>query len=527
MRRIFHVMFFLTVFLFYWSTNIENHTEADDAFEYALQVEADSHPWLYHPHHLLYGVLTKKAYHALVGMGYPGRAYPFLVFVSSLSAAAAVFLFYRFCYSRYSMRPVSSLFAAGFLALSYGFWRYACEAEVIQPAAVLVLWSVYLATAPKTNVWFVLYAAGVAASSVLFHVTNIIPVFVAIPLFYLLSRKPRYAMAHTLVAGGLVLSAYAWVYTHRPSLAFSQSMPSFLERLYGSLLSKGLVGFGQCLLSGNFMFGYQGFSQGLVKMFPARMLAEEIYMGRHLSLFQCVAPVITVGMFLVVSIYGLFRAVSSWKHELQHGKAGALMMVGGWQTLAVVLLWFVGYASVVLLLEPGNPEVWVLGLIPFWLLACGLLISPIARANELWIVLLMLLALGVHNYVGGIGLLKKTDSDYNRQKAEWVLENSTKGDLILTAGNPVFVRYLHYYANATVMDLNAANPERVAEAIPVADKVFVLNDVFEYPPSMRVRFPSTAQRVDKYAAELKPRVKQRVASEFGGVWEMEPVRIDE
>jgi len=109
MRRVLHILLFLVVFVFYWNTGISNHTEADDTFEYSLMVETDNHPWLYHPHHLLYGISAKGLYNTLKAVGYDGRAFPFLVFISSLSTAGAVFLFYRFCYRRYSMRPVSSM----------------------------------------------------------------------------------------------------------------------------------------------------------------------------------------------------------------------------------------------------------------------------------------------------------------------------------------------------------------------------------------------------------------------------------
>jgi len=92
MRRILHIVLFFVVFAFYWNTGIENHAEADDTFEYSLMVEADSHAWLYHPHHLLYGASTKGLYSIVKAFGYDGRAFPFLVFISSLSAAGAVFL---------------------------------------------------------------------------------------------------------------------------------------------------------------------------------------------------------------------------------------------------------------------------------------------------------------------------------------------------------------------------------------------------------------------------------------------------
>ena len=520
MRRIFYILMFVCVFLFYWNTGINNHTEADDTFEYSRMVEAESHAWLYHPHHLLYGASAKGLYSVVKAFGYDGRAFSFLVFISSLSAAGAVFLFYRFCYRRYSMRPVSSLFAAGLLALSYGFWRYACEAEVILPAGFLVLLSVYLATSPESNRGQVVLAAFVSGISVLFHVLNGVPVFIALPLFYLLKRRVGYAFLHVAVATTVVLAAYLLVFSFEPHLVFGEALPATGSTFSFASIIKGTIGLGQCITAGNFLFGFEGFSSKLMELFPSRMLAEEVYMGRHMSVAQYMLPMLSLVLLLAAVGYGFFRAVVAWRRAFRSDRMHAMLMVGGWQTIAVIGLWFAVYALAILYLEPGNPEVWVLGMIPFWLLFCGLVISPIAHANELWVVLAILLFLGFHNYVGGIGLLKDPATDYNQQKAAWVLEHAGQNDLVVTAGNPVFLRYLNYYAQSGVVDLNLVGEEGLESLFDKVQRVYLLNDVFDYPPSMRIRFPSSAERIDAYAAELGPHADKIMDNEFGGVWEL-------
>ncbi len=520
MRRILPTVLFFVVFAFYWNTGIENHAEADDTFEYSLMVETDSHAWLYHPHHLLYGASTKGLYSIVKAFGYEGRAFPFLVFISSLSAAGAVFLFYRFCYCRYSMRPVSSLFAAGLLALSYGFWRYACEAEVILPAGFLVLLSAYLATSAESRRGQVVVAALVSGISVLFHVLNGVPVFVALPLFYLLKKRVGYVFLHVAVAATVVLAAYLLVFSFEPHLVLGEVLPSTGNAFSFASIIKGTIGLGQCITTGNFLFGFEGFSSKLMELFPSRMLAEEVYMGRQMSTAQRMVPVVSLVLLLASVGYGLFRAVAAWRRAFRSDRMHAMLMVGGWQTIAVIGLWFAVYALAILYLEPGNPEVWVLGMIPFWLLVCGLVVSPIAHANELWVVLAILLFLGFHNYAGGIGLLKDPATDYNQQKAAWVLEHAGQNDLIVTAGNPVFLRYLNYYSESGVADLNHVGEEGLEVLLENVQRVYVLNDVFDYPPSMRIRFPAAARTVDAYAAELAPHADKIVDNEFGGVWEL-------
>ena len=352
------------------------------------------------------------------------------------------------------------------------------------------------------------------------HIMNAVPVFIAIPLFYMLNHRFRYAVYHCLIAGALVVCAYLWVYTFRSSYALPGAVGPMLNRFEWSLFPKGLIGLGQCLISGNFLFGYDWFVNRLVDLFPSRMLAEEVYMGQQMSAAQYMVPVVSLILLLASVGYGLFRAVVAWRKAFRTDRLHAMLMVGGWQTIAVIGLWFAVYALAILYLEPGNPEVWVLGLIPFWLLVCGLVISPIAHANELWVVLVILLFLGFHNYLGGISILKDPATDYNQQKAAWVLEHAGENDVIITAGNPVFLRYLNYYAASKVTDLNYVGEEGLEFLFDDVQRVYVLNDVFDYPPSMRIRFPEVAKTIDAYAVELKPHADKIVDDEFGGVWEL-------
>jgi len=520
MKRLFYAIVFIFVFLFYWNAGVTNHTEADDAFEYARVVETDSHACLYHPHHLLYGAATKTVYKGMQGMGYAGRAYPVLVAISSLSAVGAIFLFYRFCCHRYSMRPVGSLFAAGLLALSYGFWRYACEAEVILPAGFLVLCAVYLATASEPRTRQVVVVALVSGISVLFHVLNGVPVFIALPLFYLLKKRVGYAFLYLAIATAVVLTAYLLAFSFKPEIVLSKVLPANGSSLRFAFVLKGIIGLGQCIATGNFLFGFEGFTTKMMELFPSRMLVEEAYMGRHMSAFQYMAPIVSLTLLSASVGYGLFRATVVWHRAFRSERTHAMPMVGGWQMIAVIGLWFSVYALAILYLEPGNPEVWVLGMVPFWLLVCGLVISPIAHANELWVVLVILLFLGFHNYAGGISVLKNPETDYNRQKAAWVLEHAGRNDLIITAENPVFIRYLRYHSKSVVADLNFVGKEDLEFLLDDAQSVYVLDDVFNYPSSMRIRFPRVAKTVDAHAVELKPRVGKSEDNEFGGVWEL-------
>ena len=112
-------------------------------------------------------------------------------------------------------------------------------------------------------------------------------------------------------------------------------------------------------------------------------------------------------------------------------------------------------------------------------------------------------------------MLSQPEGDYNQMKAQWVVENTTEEDRILSAGNPVFIRYLRYHTQASVVDLNESDP---FSDDSFSGRVFVLGDVFNYPSSMGVRFPMAKQRIDEYAALLKPVAERVQTNAFGGIW---------
>ena len=114
MKRIFYILIFVLSFLFYWNTGqyVENRTDAEDVFEYAMMVEQGAgHRWFYHQHHLLFGPGMKLCYKTAQRFGYDGRAIDVMRVVSALAAAGTLFFFFLFCYRRFSLRPVSSVIA--------------------------------------------------------------------------------------------------------------------------------------------------------------------------------------------------------------------------------------------------------------------------------------------------------------------------------------------------------------------------------------------------------------------------------
>ena len=517
MKRIFHIVIFVLVFLFYWGTAqyIENRSESDDAFVYATMVESTSHPWLYHPHHLLYGPTMKLGYSALQAMGFEGRAYDMLVFVSALSAAGSLFFFFLFCYRRYSLRPVSSLMATGLLAVSYGFWRYAAEAEISLPASFLVLVALYYATEPKPKRSAFLLAIVFSVLAVLMHIMNAVPVFFAIPCFYLLRHRWKAASLHVMLSAGMTASVY-WAISSTHAV-YSGGGALYLELNLGSFV-KAMVALCQCVVSGDFVVGLRSARAFLSELFASRMLAEEFFLGVRLSRFLVMFSMLTYLLFGLLGIACVSRAVWVWKNMVQH--RDRFQLPSGMATVAVAIIWFLGYAGLLLCIEPGNPELWVMGLIPFWLIFCGLVLLPLTVDNRLWLPFAMLLMLFIHNGSGGIGVLGDPEKDYQFQKAKWIMEHASVDDVVVTAADPVFERYLRYYCKGQVVYLYDWTPVQLrnGDLPPTEGETYVMGDIFTQIKSLRIRFPGQTAEIDLYAEKIRPAVVQIAEDEFGGMY---------
>lgn len=517
MKRLFYTLLFVLAFLFYWSTAlyIENRTEAEDAFEYAMMVEAEEHPWLYHQHHLLYGPAMKVSVKGVRCVGWNISAFDFLMLISSLSAAGTLFLFFQFCYRRFSLRPVSSLLATGLLAVSHGFWRYAAEAEVVLPASFLGLAALYCSTVGKASRRMFILGMLLSVAAVLMHIMNAVAVFVAIPCFYLLRRRWMASIGHLVLVGTGVVAVYCLC--HASGYLHESGVGTLLPIGLGSFV-KGTVALGQCVISGDFVLGFTSVRAFLSELFASRMLAEEFYLGSRLARPLVLFSFMTFLALLLLIFGALWRAGWIWQNRIHERER--MLLPEGWSAIAAVVAWFVGYGGLLVCIEPGNPELWVMGLIPFWLLLCGLVLMPLTVDNRLWLPFLVLMLMFIHNGVAGIGVLGDPEKDYQYQKAKWILENTTSNAMVVTAGNPVFVRYLRYHADAQVIDLNYVRTGGVDAVVNDAETVYILNDVFAYPPSMKIRFPDAAMRVAEFAGELKPQIQKVHDNEFGGVWKL-------
>jgi len=504
------LLLFVAVFALLVLTVPENHTEAEDAFEYARLAEQETGAPLFHVHHLFYLPLVQGLFRLLQAVGYTGRAFPVLIGVSIVCGALSVSLFTALLARK---RGLTGVLPFGFgLLFSYGFWRYACEAEIYAPALCVALAVFWMLDQSWTERRRTLAVSLLSAFGLCIHVMNVIPLLGGVALYYLVDRKVKRAAVHVLLTGALAALIYVAVAgTAGLHVPHGDSQP--LEGgLNLAMFGKGAVGFAQALVSGNYLFICPVFQQQIQELFPYRTFAEEIYMGGRVSMPSFYAA-------LGTAILGL-TGILLFLLDVVRRRFRDLWPVEWSPSLAAALFWLAGLGGTVLIFEPGNPEMWIMALLPLWWCIALLLNRLPCQLQRLVVVLVVLL--GLHNWLGGMVPIQSCAGDYNYQKTRWLFSQDTGGALVVTAENPVYVFYLNHWIDAEILDLNhSVEVEKTLEKIENwPGPVYLLGEVFNPPRALAVRFPVSGGFLARYAAALRPGAVKVHENELGAVYEI-------
>jgi len=488
-----------------------NHSEAEDAYYYARMAEQGMSSEMFHAHHLLYLPLTRIVFHVAQLTGYAGRTFPVLTGISMISGALAVCLFAALL-RRTGMRNRAVWFFSAALLFSYGFWRYSTTVEIYAPAAALSLLTLYCAV--RSNERFFFWGSVLSGSfALLLHLVTIPAVLLAVPFLYMLRRQKMRAVVYVAIVLLITGAGYGLVIGCgiRPGV-FTDTL---VQR--GTLMNpltwiSALAAWGQTVLSGNFLFSIPAVSGQIVRLFPFHMLQEELFMGQQAPGWVSVVAPITFGLAAGLTA-GIFCVV------IRHLKRVLAIRSAAF---AAVLLWFIGSAAMALCFEPANPETWICVLPPFWLLA-GLVWNavPDGRLSR-WMPAALATVLLLHNWIGGMSLVRNPAGDYCRQKGTWVAEQARFGDLILTADSHSFVTFLEYQTRARVADAKFINIEQWNELRrQTSGRIFVFADVIELLPPVAHRVPDAVRQIHEVSAQLQTGLQPVHSDQFGTVYQWE------
>ncbi len=523
--------------VFYAVTAARNRTEAEDAFDFAWAVERVEGRAQLHPHHLAYIPVMKALCGAVRRLAGPVRSHAVMAGAGAVAAAACVVLLAGLLAGPLGAGRRRAWAAAAGLAVSYGFWRYAAEAEVYAPMLLLVLGAWTMAARARRPSGTALSGA-LGGVAVLLHIFAAIPALGAIPMWLWMRRGWRHALTHGAVAALLAAGVYAWAGLSPLSTIGDAPSGDLLRREGGvsaaSFVRAG-VGLGQALVSGNFLFAQPRFAAAMQARYPARMLEEEAYMGRAARPWMRIVPwatlVALIASILAVAVGGMRSRPADFQ-ALEAGEGDASK---DWKpALAAAAAWFLAHAALLVWKEPGNPELWIAALPALWIVAATSL--PAVRAAPAPF-LALAAVLAAHNWAGGLAMLRDPAGDYHAAKAAAVLAEARAGDTVVTAGGPVFFRYLRYHCAAEVVDAwveteesfkfqvssfkgeaRSSSPPPSTLHRPPSGRLFVLGDVFDPPESLQKRFPEAAERLRSVADGIRKSAEKVRADPFGGVF---------
>lgn len=507
-RRLQTLFLFAGVLGFFIATFPANHSEAEDAYYYSRMAEQGGREELFHAHHLLYLPLMRSLFRIVQLAGYHGRSFAVLAGVSMVSGALAVCLFAALLRRAGAKAPTAGAFTAALL-FSYGFWRYSTTVEIYMPAVLLSLLTFYCAMRGAERRFF---RGGIlcGGAALLVHLATIPPVLFASPLLYVFRRQKREAVCHA----GLTLLAAGAVYGVITAAGFRPVVfaDRFVQR--GTLLEpltwlKGAAAWGQTVLSGNFLFSLPETAGQIVRLFPFQMLQEEFFAGQQASVWAHRAAPAT--FFLAAGLAaGILITVLRYAKPVFANQPAVS---------ASVFIWLAAAGSMALLFEPSNPEMWICVLPPLWLLA-ALLWNPLPAGRGVRRLPVALAGvLLVHNWIGGMQVVKSPAGDYCRQKGAWAVEETRADDLIVTADSHSFVTFLEYQTPASVLDAKSAGEAEWHRRFEVSGRVFVFDDVIKPLPPVARRLPAAVERLRRSGAARMPELHVFRQDAFGTVYE--------
>ena len=465
---------------FYLLTAAGNLGETDDVYAFAYRAEHFTLGHLSDPRLMLYHIAMRLLFLASQALGLDVSALVLMRAVSALSAAGALLLVLRIAYADLKVGLPAAFLTAAVLAVCYGFWRYAAEAEVYLPAILLILLVFRGLTRLSAEdgagglVTRLLAAAGwgaFAGASVLFYQPAVIPLFFAFPL--LLTRRRDFApLCGYLLAGGAVVCAGYVI----GFLAYWQGAPnlagfiSFLSQRSGEFIVPPLslhtvvvsmiraaFALGHDIVSANWIFAFDPVTDLIRRAFSNNVITEEIFLAKRAGALAMGAGV-TLVLFAVAGAGLLIKA---------RPFAGA----PGWRALVAerrvltLLAWAAINGAIIGRLNPAGVEAWIVVLVPLCLLLGVFAIRPaVARGGARWAVAFAA-ALFLHNAVGGMALVSDPAGEYDREKGAWVIAEAEPRDLVVIAGNAGLVETLRYLSPAQVALIAVGDAPELAEGL--------------------------------------------------------------
>lgn len=430
---------FAVLVLLYSLTGVANRIESVDGYLYAGSAEFLAIADVHDPRSLVFHKLNQLLALANAAAGMPFDTYALLCVPTILAGAFGVILMYRFQRQHLLLSAEASTVGAALLAVSYGYWRYANEIEVYIPSICFILTVLSLVcerlSRPVSHHADYLAPGIIAGLAVLYYQANAIPLFVVMPILFLLSRRVTafvaYAAAGGIVVTGGLLIAYVADLSGEASI---QGLVTFLSRRSEEFPAPGidlisLARAGSAILRDiitlNWLYGSDWGRELIAANAPAHAYYHE---GYFFAAAQSPWIVLLAPLTFAVTLCGLAMLVVLGMRSPADRKPSRRPVI------AFLIAWLFTHAVVVISLDPMEMEVWIISLVPIWALFAVVISRSGFSQTKLIAALAVILVMALHNFIGGLKIFSTSESDLYLKQVDGILHTARKGDFVLFTG---------------------------------------------------------------------------------------------
>jgi hypothetical protein len=398
---------FAISFILYMLTVSQVHTY--DGLQYALSVESGRLPELFHPHHLLYNVLSYILWKPLTLCFADLRAIAVMGIVSALAGAGCLALMWRF-WRRSNVPVLPALAGIVWLGLSYGYWSYAAEVEVYLPACFFMALALDRAVmAANTTRGRYIWQLGLAVALMVLFTQSAAIYWLGFVLWMWKEREGRSSRLGRFVFASVVPVAIVYLIAGWLAVGFAP------RDLYLWLTAYAHMGQWGHWLPGWFATTISGIL--------TTMLAIPPFVTTPAIIQAVAGPHWIVWLYLGGLVLLICATVWGWSRQLR-----------GWQG-ATVPLWLMMVAHLIFFAwwQPENTEFWII----FMLLLATAGVWGFSRLGRWWrsITACLLLALGlaggVVNYALFIGPRTDINNDLDLKAVEQISRLVDRDDFFL------------------------------------------------------------------------------------------------
>ncbi|TVT64269.1 MAG: hypothetical protein FHK78_08460 [Sedimenticola selenatireducens] len=476
-RRFTTSVLFVGIVAFYYFTTAGNLSETDDVYAFAYRAENFPITHISDPRLMLYHMLMRGLYVVGSAFSLDISALALMRFFSAMCAATALILVIRILTLNFKLSNFTAGMAAIVLGSSYGFWRYASEAEVYIPAILLCLLIYHLLAQyldsqklEKCSTGFKISLVGsVAGLGVLFYQPAVIPLFFAFPVLFITKeyKEGLVLLAQYLIPGSLVvgigyLAGYFlyWqaTFSLHSFIAFlSQRSDEFMiptlsvKTVFVSLI-RSAFSLSHDLVSANWIFGFDVVVQLINRAFSNNVIAEEVFLAQRAG-WIVYFPIVSLILLLVVASR---IVIVSWPLSLKR--------VLDTQTVTIIV-WLLLYGAVVGRLNPAGIEAWIMALPPLMILLAVFLFEACVVKQKQSALMVFAGLLLVHNFVGGMFLVKNPEHEYDRVKGAWVISQATVNDLVIVTDNAGLAEAMRYLSKSQIALISSRTAPVLADAL--------------------------------------------------------------